>query len=36
MGKDLLYWAGTLLDLSRKGLEKRDILNKMEKMKLYF
>jgi glutamate--cysteine ligase len=21
MGKDLLYWAGTLLDLSKKGLE---------------
>ena len=28
MGKDLLYWASTLLDLSKKGLEKRDILNK--------
>ena len=36
MGKDLLYWAGTLLDLSKKGLEKRDILTKMVKMKLYF
>ena len=31
MGKDLLYWARTLLDLSKKGLEKRDILNKREK-----
>jgi len=28
MGKDLLYWASTLLNLSRKGLENRDILNK--------
>ena len=28
MGKDLFYWASTLLDLSKKGLEKRDILNK--------
>jgi glutamate--cysteine ligase len=36
MGKDLLYWASTLLDLSKKGLEKRDILTKMVKTKLYF
>ena len=28
MGKDLIYWASTLLDISRKGLENRDILNK--------
>ncbi len=28
MGKDLLYWSSVLLNLSRKGLEKRDILNK--------
>ena len=28
MGKDLFYWSSTLLDLSKKGLEKRDILNK--------
>ena len=35
MGKDLLYWASTLLNLSRKGLEDRDILNKHKKMKLY-
>tara|TARA_Y100000992_G_C21250885_1_gene485799 strand:- start:99 stop:1394 length:1296 start_codon:yes stop_codon:yes gene_type:complete len=28
MGKDLLYWSSTLLDLSRKGLERRDILSK--------
>ena len=36
MGKDLLYWASTLLDLSRKGLEKRDILNKHEKNETLF
>ncbi len=28
MGKDLLYWSSTLLDLSRKGLEIRDVLSK--------
>ncbi len=28
MGKDLLYWSSTLLNLSRKGLEKRDVLSK--------
>ena len=28
MGKDLLYWTSTLLDISRKGLEKRDIISK--------
>ena len=31
MGKDLFYWSSTLLDISRKGLEKRDILNKSNK-----
>ena len=36
MGKDLLYWASTLLDLSRKGLENRDILNKHEKNETLF
>ena len=36
MGKDLLYWASTLLDLSRKGLEKRDILNKSKKNETLF
>ena len=36
MGKDLLYWAATLLDLSRKGLEKRDILNKHGKNETLF
>ncbi len=28
MGKDLLHWTSTLLDISRKGLEKRDIISK--------
>ena len=28
MGKDLLYWSSLLLNLSKKGLENRDILNK--------
>ena len=28
MGKSLLYWSSLLLDLSKKGLESRDILNK--------
>ena len=28
MGKDLLYWSSTLLNLSKKGLENRDILSK--------
>ena len=28
MGKDLHYWSSTLLNLSRKGLENRDISNK--------
>ena len=36
MGKDLLYWAGTLLDLSRKGLDNRDILNKHGKNETLF
>ncbi len=36
MGKDLLYWALTLLDLSRKGLEQRDILNKSKKNETIF
>ena len=36
MGKDLLYWASTLLDLSRKGLENREILNKNEKNETLF
>ena len=36
MGKDLLYWASNLLDLSRKGLENRDILNKNKKNEAIF
>ena len=36
MGKDLLYWASKLLDLSRKGLENRDILNKNGKNETLF
>ena len=36
MGKDLLYWASTLLNLSRKGLENRDVLNKNKKNETLF
>ena len=36
MGKDLLYWASTLLNLSKKGLENRDILNKSKKNETIF
>ena len=36
MGKDLLYWSSTLLNLSRKGLENRDILNKKERNETLF
>ena len=36
MGKDLLYWASILLDLSKKGLENRDILNKSKKNETLF
>ena len=36
MGKDLLYWASTLLNLSRKGLEDRDIINKYNKNESLF
>ena len=36
MGKDLLYWASNLLDLSRKGLENRDIINKSGKNETLF
>ena len=28
MGKDLLYWTSALLDIARKGLEKRDVISK--------
>jgi len=36
MGKDLLYWSSTLLDISRKGLEQRDIINKSGKNETLF
>tara|TARA_B100001093_G_scaffold441722_1_gene443034 strand:- start:2098 stop:2592 length:495 start_codon:yes stop_codon:yes gene_type:complete len=36
MGKDLLQWASILLDLSRKGLENRDILSKNKKNESLF
>jgi len=36
MGKDLLFWAGTLLNLSKIGLENRDILNKHDKNETLF
>ena len=36
MGKDLLYWASKLLDLSRIGLEKRDITNRSGKNETLF
>ena len=36
MGKDLFYWASTLLEISRKGLENRDILNKSGKNETLF
>ncbi len=36
MGKDILYWASILLDLSREGLNKRDVLNKSGKNETLF
>jgi len=36
MGRDLFYWSSTLLNLSKKGLEKRDILNKGERNEVLF
>ena len=36
MGKDLFYWAKTLINLSRKGLESRDVLNKNGKNETLF
>ena len=36
MGKDLHYWSSILLDISRQGLEKRDILNKSGKNETLF
>jgi glutamate--cysteine ligase len=36
MGKDLLHWSKTLLEISNKGLENRDILNKHGKNETIF
>ena len=36
MNKDLFYWASTLLNLSKKGLENRDIINKTKKNETIF
>ena len=36
MGKDLLYWSSTLLNLSKRGLENRGILNKHGKNETVF
>ncbi len=36
MGKDLLYWSSVLLELSKKGLENRDITNKSGKNEIIF
>ena len=36
MSKDLLYWSSVLLDLSKKGLEKRDVLNKSGKNEILY
>ncbi len=36
MGKDLLYWSSQLLELSKKGLMKRDVLNKSSKNESIF
>ena len=36
MNKDLFYWALTLLNLSKKGLENRDVLNKSKKNETIF
>ena len=36
MGKDLLYWSSLLLNLSKKGLESRDILNKSNENEVKF
>ena len=36
MGKDLLYWASTLLEISKKGLDNRDVVNKSGKNETLF
>ena len=36
MGKDLLYWASVLYEISKKGLDNRDIINKSGKSETLF
>jgi glutamate--cysteine ligase len=36
MGRDLLYWSSLLLNLSKKGLESRDVLNKSNENEVKF
>ncbi len=36
MGKDLLHWSSILLDISKRGLDKRDINNKSKKNETLF
>ena len=36
MGKDLLHWSSVLLGISKKGLEKRDVLNKSNESEAKF
>ena len=36
MGKDLLHWSSILLGISKKGLEKRDVLNKSNESEAKF
>ena len=36
MGKDLLQWSKILLELSNKGLENRDIVNKLGGNETFF
>ena len=36
MGKDLLYWSSLLLNLSKKGLENRDVLNNSNENEVKF
>ena len=36
MGKDLLHWSSILLSISKKGLEKRDVLNKSNESEVKF
>ena len=36
MGKDLLFWSSVLLNLSKKGLDNRDVVNKSKKNETIF